>query len=114
MLPPQAAGAQNFAMDVGETLPQEQVQRRTVEQIFDQGVQVVVELLEVFNVLVVLLVVFKVYTQDRVQLRWRRISLTFQFRMVAVRTQIFLLQRRLLVCRIRQIKEVFALFPVGK
>ena len=34
-------------------------------------------------------------------------SLTFQFRMVAVRTLVFLLQRRLLVCRIRQIKVFY-------
>ena len=85
-----------------------------------QGVQVVVEPLEVFKVLSSLLsrsltLQFrKVYLQDRVQLRWRRRTLTFQFRVVAVRTQIFLQQLRLLVCRIRQINGVFALFPGGK
>ena len=38
-------------------------------------------------------------------------SLTFQLRVVA---KIFLLQRRLPVCRVRQIMGFFALFPVGK
>ena len=60
------------------------------------------------------------FTQDRVQQHLvEQIivqglpskSLTFQLRVVA---KIFLLQRRLPVCRVRQIMGFFALFPVGK
>ena len=45
------------------------------------------------------------------QLRLPSKTLTFQFLVVA---EIFLLQRRLPVCRVRQIKGGFALFPEGK
>ena len=71
-------------------------------------------------VVVASVVVFSVYSQDRVQQHLvEQIivqglpskSLTFQLRVVA---KIFLLQRRLPVCRVRQIMGCFALFPVGK
>ena len=65
--------------------------------------------------------VFSVYTQDRVQQRLVEQSIfqqrlpskssTFQFCVVA---KIFLLQRRLLVCLVRQIKGFLALSPRGK
>ena len=69
---------------------------------------------------VVVVVAVSVFTQDRVQQHLvEQIivqglpskSLTFQLRVVA---KIFLLQRRLPVCRVRQIMGFFALFPVGK
>ena len=47
------------------------------------------------------------YFQQRLPSR----SLTFRFRVVA---EFFILHRRLLVCRVRQIKGYFALFAVGK
>ena len=66
-------------------------------------------------------VVSSVYTKGRVQqrlveqsifqLRLPSKSLTFQCRVVA---EIFLLQRRLLVCRVRQIKGFFRTFHRGK
>ena len=75
----------------------------------------------IFQFLVVVVVSVSVYTQDRVQQRLveqnffqQRLpskTLTFQFLVVA---EIFLLQRRLPVCRVRQIKGFSALFPRGK
>ena len=65
--------------------------------------------------------VLSVYTQDRVQQRLVELSifqqrlpsnsLTFQFRVLA---EFFILHRRLPVCWVRQIKGFFALFPEGK
>ena len=71
--------------------------------------------------------VFTVYTQDRVlqrlvkqiivfQQRLPSKTLTFQFCVarLTIFTKIFFLQLVLPICRIRQIKGVFALFSVGK
>ena len=72
-------------------------------------------------VVIASVVVFSVYTHDRVQQRLVEQSiflqrlpsrlLTFQFRVVA---EFFILHSRLPVCRIWQINGFFALFPVGK
>ena len=75
----------------------------------------------------VLVEVFIVYTQDSVLQRFmeqiivslQRLpsrTLTFQFRVVrlAIFIKILFLQLVLPICRIRQIKGFFALFPVGK
>ena len=73
------------------------------------------------NVVVSVVDVFSVHTQDRVQQRLveqsifqQRLpsrSLTFQFR---VEAEFFILHRRLLVCRVRQINGFFRTFSVRK
>ena len=72
-------------------------------------------------VVIASVVVFLVYTQDRVrqrlvehgifQQRLPSRSLTLLFRVIA---EFFILHRRLPVCRVRQINGFFALFPEGK
>ena len=75
----------------------------------------------IFQFVVVVVASVSVYTQDRVQQRkveqiscQQRLpskTLTFQFLVVA---EIFFLQRLPPVCRVRQIKGFFALFPEGQ